>query len=117
MSDFGQIVTELRSWVASSDDHVRAAVEMLIAHEHWLRNGHFTRAAVVVVSNGRFIVWSAARKAFDKGEFDRSSTSELAVLDLAIALGENRYRLTSMGSHNRGIIADAVATAVGRGPR
>lgn len=107
------LITGLRKWTTNHDDHVRAAVELLIAHDYWLRNSRFTRAAVTQAQDGPYIAWSRARVAFDSGEFNRSSTSELAVLDLAITLGENRFKLSHMGTHNSMLIADAVATAVG----
>lgn len=113
MTTLDQLTSELRRWVADRDDHVRAAVELLINHDYWLRNARFTRAAVANAQDGRYIVWRQAREAYDAGEFDRSSTTELAALDLAIALGENRFKLTSMGAHNRRLIADAVSAAVG----
>ena len=41
------------------------------------------------------------------------SSSELAILDLAVALGENRYRLSIMGDVHSRAIAQAVARALG----
>lgn len=114
-TDLERLTSELRRWVANHDDHVRAAVRLLIDHDYWLRNGHFVRAAIVKAEDGRYIIWRQAREAYDAGRFDRSSTAELAVLDLAIALGEDRYKLSCMGSHNRRLIADAVTAAVSLG--
>ena len=37
----------------------------------------------------------------------------MAILDLAVALGENRYRLSIMGTANARMIAAAVARATG----
>jgi hypothetical protein len=42
-----------------------------------------------------------------------ASTSELAILDLAVALGENHYRLPVMSATNARSIATAVARATG----
>lgn len=95
---------------AATDD---LAVELLIEHDYWLRNGRFVRAAVVKASDGRYILWRKAREAFDAGEFDRSSTAEVAILDLAISLGEDRFKLTSLGNFNRKLVASKVAAAVG----
>ena len=39
----------------------------------------------------------------------------MAVLDLAVALGENRYRFSIMGRANSRMIAQAVAHALGEG--
>ena len=40
----------------------------------------------------------------------------MAILDLAVALGENRYRLSVMGAANARSIATAVARATGVTP-
>jgi hypothetical protein len=42
-----------------------------------------------------------------------ASTSEMAILDLAVTLGESRYRLSIMGAANARSITTAVARAVG----
>ncbi len=42
-----------------------------------------------------------------------ASTTEMAVLDLAVALGENRYKFSIMGPANSRMIAQAVARALG----
>jgi hypothetical protein len=108
---FADDLTEgLRAWTASHDPHVRAAVELLIWHEFWLRRQDF-RKACMTVDEDVWIRWREARAFVDSGP--RASTSELAVLDLAVALGENRYRLSSMGSAHSRAIADAVAVACG----
>lgn len=107
------LTADLRQWIANHDPHVQAAVNLLIEHDYWLRTGRFVKAAVVKASDGHYIAWSKAREAYDAGEFDRSSTSELAVLDLAIALGENRFKLTSMGRVNGRSMAQAFASALG----
>ncbi|HET9889690.1 MAG TPA: hypothetical protein VFQ42_04245 [Mycobacterium sp.] len=117
MTDYDKLIAELRRWTADHDDHVRAAVQLLIDHDYWLRTSRFVRAAVVKAEDGRYIIWRKAREAFDAGEFDRSSTTELAVLDLAIALGENRYKLDHMGTANSASIAAAVQVAAGVRPR
>jgi hypothetical protein len=61
-----------------------------------------------------WIDWDAARAFADAGP--GASTSQLAILDLAVALGENRYRLSIMGAANSRSIATAVARAVGEAP-
>jgi hypothetical protein len=104
----------LRAWSAGMDAHVHAAVELLIAHETWLSRRDFLAAAVRVRQPAvAWINWRDAREAFDTGRFDQSSTTERAVLDLAITLGENRYQLHAMGAGNASLIATAVALSVG----
>lgn len=46
MTDFDTLVTGLRSWSANRDQHVRAAVELLIWHETWLRRLDFQEACI-----------------------------------------------------------------------
>ena len=39
MSDFDTLARLLRRWTHNHDSHVRAAVELLIEHETWIRRG------------------------------------------------------------------------------
>jgi hypothetical protein len=114
MPDFDVIVVGLRRWTATHDTHVRGAVELLIEHQIWIRRADFQRACVHDdrASDGTmWIHWRQAREFFDSGP--RGSSSELAILDLTVALGENRYRLSIMGdAHSRAIVR-AVAQALG----
>ena len=111
MSDFDTLVVRLRRWTHSHDPHVRAAVELLIEHETWIRRADFQRACVEHDSREAWINWRKARQFVDAGS--TASTSEMAVLDLAVALGENRYRFSIMGPANSRMIAQAVACALG----
>ena len=111
MADTEALITGLRRWTKDHDAHVRAAVELLTWHEFWLRRQDFIRAAVKRGHGDVWIDWDAARKFVDAGT--KASTSEHAILDLAVALGENRYRLSMMGSAHSQAIADAVRAAVG----
>ncbi len=105
------LVAALRTWTRGHDPHVRAAVELLIEHDFWLRRPDFTRACVHSRRGEAWIDWRAARAFVDAGSV--ASTSEMAILDLAVALGENRYRLSIMGDTHSRWIATAVARAVG----
>ncbi len=107
------LTAALRAWTRDHDPHVRAAVELLIEHDSWLRRADFTRACVHRGGQA-WIDWPAARAFTDEGP--GASTSQLAILDLAVALGENRYRLSIMGAANSRSIATAVARAVGVTP-
>jgi hypothetical protein len=104
----------LRASTRQHDSHVRAAVGLLIEHDFWLRRPDFTRACVHRSGREAWIDWLAARAFIDAAP--GASTSELAILDLAVALGENRYRLSVMGAANSRAIAAAVARAVGEAP-
>ena len=81
----------------------------------WLRRADFTRACIRSAAAGRPVSTGQAARAFaDAGTV--ASTSEMAILDLAVALGENRYRLSIMGAANARSIATAVARAAGVTP-
>ena len=105
------LAARLRAWTRSHDPHVRAAVDLLIDHDVWLRRADFTDACVRSGGGEAWIDWRAAR-AF-AGAGTAASTSEMAILDLTVALGENRYRLSIMGAANSRLIAAAVARAAG----
>ena len=108
------ITAGLRAWTRDHDPHVRAAVGLLIEHDVWLRRADFTRVCVRSRGEEAWIDWRAARAFADAGT--AASTSEMAILDLAVALGENRYRLSIMGAANARSIATAVARAAGVTP-
>jgi hypothetical protein len=114
MSETETLIKHLRAWTRDRDPHVRAAVELLIWHGgggFWLRRQDFVKGAVVRRRGEAWIDWDAAREFADAGV--RASSSEAAILDLAVALGENRYRLSIMGRVHSKAIARAVAQAVG----
>ena len=114
MSDFDTTVRALRRWTDNHDPHIRAAVELLIEHETWIRRADFQRAAVERNAREAWINWRKAREFADAGS--AASTSEMAVLDLAVALGENRYKFSIMGQANSRLIAQAVVRALGEDP-
>lgn len=107
-----QLADALRRWTGK-DDHKRAAEELLIEHGFWLRRTDFLDAALRYDSDdaAALIMWSKAREFLDTEP--RASTTELAVLDLAAALGEDRFQLTAMGRAHRDMVRTAVNTALG----
>ena len=111
------VVSGLRAWTRGHARQVRAAVELLVAHGVWLDRGDF-RAGCVRRATAEYgldwfwIDWRAARAMFDAGGFTPASSTELAVLDLALALAEDRYRLSRMDPASSGLIASAVTAAV-----
>jgi hypothetical protein len=113
MSEFDTLARALRRWTGNHDPHVRAAVDLLIEHETWIRRADFRRACVHADGREAWVSWREAR------EFAESrpvgSTSELAVLDLAVALGENRFKFSIMGPAHSRMMATAVARALGEG--
>jgi len=109
-----QLMRGLREWTGCHDLPVRAAVELLIGHGVWLRREEFLRACVHRTADGHYwIDWDEARAAFDAGELHAASSTEVAVLDFAIALGEDRYRFGFMGETNTRLLVDATARALG----
>lgn len=112
-----ELVQGLRAWSRCHDQHVRAAVELLIVHDVWLRRPEFRACLHTDRTSGGvevWVDWLQLRESFDSGGFTRASSTERAVLDLAIALGTDRYRLYGMGPETGRLIARAVAAAVGR---
>lgn len=105
MTDFETRAPALRKWAATQDAHVRAAADLLLWHEFWIRRRDFARWALVKRSGGILVIsWEQARAFL--GTQPHASTSELAVLDLAVAIGENRYELSQFGdAHARAIVA------------
>lgn len=109
--DTDVLAAQLRAWTREHDPHVRSAVELLIHHGAWWRRADFARARVHRHGREARIDWAAAR--WYVGSGPGGSASELAVLDLAVAAGENRYRLSIMGPAHARLIAAAVAHAAG----
>jgi hypothetical protein len=109
------LAAALRNWTRGHDPHVSAAVELLIGHGTWLRRRDFIRAAVRKNGPEAWIAWMDARAFVDAGT--RASTSEHAILDMAVALGEDHFRFSIMGHANSRLIAQAVARAVGEDQR
>jgi hypothetical protein len=103
---------QLRNWAAG--DQIRsAAVGLLIWHSYWLRRSDFWRAAIEHYPSDRMaaIRWDKAREYLAAGP--SGSASELAVLDIAVTIGENRFRLSGFGPIHRRAVAEAFAAAVG----
>lgn len=109
MTGFSQIATGLRAW-AEGDLIATAAAELLISHETWLRRGDFPAACMDIHEDMSRIRWDDARAFIDRGV--PCSTTELAVLKLAVAIGSDDYRLASMGRANADAIMRAFATAL-----
>jgi hypothetical protein len=111
MPDSVGLATRLRHWTHYHDPHVRAAVELLIEHGYWLRRPDFTGTCVHHDRRQAWVDWPAARTFADAGS--TASGTQMAVLDLAVALGENRYKLSIMGYAHSHMMAAAFAQALG----
>ena len=119
MADLDTLAAGLSRWTKDHDPHVRAAVELLTWHDYWLRRADFAKAAVrwdgtrgATASKGvAWIDWAAAREFADSRP--RASTSEAAILDLAVAIGGNQYKLSQMGDAHAAAIVRAFTQALG----
>ncbi len=121
---FEDLAAGLRGWARSRTAHEQAAVELLIWHETWLRRPDFKGACITQRAAGlvAIINWEEAREFIDRGYTQRgdsrglpASSSQRRLLDLAVALGENMFGLSGMGTVHRWHMAAAFAKACGYG--
>ena len=107
---------DLRRGAAGQSDTRRAAVELLIEHEHWLRHSGFFDAAVQddPERNEALIRWDLAAEFLESGPL--GSTTELAILRLAVALAQDMFDFTVMGQGHRRLVRAAIITAMGGNP-
>lgn len=113
MTDPDTITAGLRA-SATADLHRKAAVELLIGHGFWLRRPDFIRACVAApYSGGAWIRWEKARQYAGSDAPVNAGTHNLAMLDLIVAIGENRYKLFTTGDEDARLIVTAFATALG----
>lgn len=114
-ADTNRVYEALRRGAAVQGEHRRAAVELLIQHEHWLNRADFRHAALTDdPEHGEALIrWDQAAEFLDNGP--RGSTSELAVLRLAVALARDTFDFGVMGHGHRAMIRQALDTALGAG--
>jgi hypothetical protein len=111
MTEFDDLAAGLRAWASGSSNN-EAAVELLIWHETWIRQADFAARCVRTGANGdAWILWAGAADFAESGP--RASSSELAVLNLAVALGEDRFGLSGFGRVHKRKAAEAFAHACG----
>lgn len=110
---FEDLTASLRRWAGNESLHVRAAVELLIWDEGWLRRSGFRKACIRRDRHEDFnwIRWGDARAFCDSGP--RASASELAVLNLAVTLGGDELGVVGFGHAHKRAAAQAFATACG----
>ena len=89
-----------------------AAVELLLWHESWLRREDF-RLACLSASPAVLLDWSAAAN-FLAAAPEGASSSQVAVLEVAIALAEDQFHLAGLGHAHRRAVAQAFAAALGQ---
>jgi hypothetical protein len=118
---FEDLAVGLRGWARSCTRHEQAAAELLIWHETWLRRPDFKEACITQRAPGlvAIINWEQAREFVDRGYSRRgerplpASSSQRRVLDLAVALGEDQFGLSSLGHAHQRAVAQAFAAACG----
>jgi hypothetical protein len=111
MTDFDKTVIALRRWTKDHDPHVKAAVELLIRDAYWLRREDFRAAAVGADAREAWVRWDEAAR-FRTGLDAGASSSQLAILDIAVAIGSDAFRLSRMNDEQAGAIARAFAEAL-----
>jgi hypothetical protein len=118
---FEDLAAGLRGWARGRTAHEQAAVELLIWHETWLRRPDF-KGACITQKAPRLVAridWYEAREFIDWGYARRgeqpvpASSSQRRVLDLAVALGEDRFGLGGLGYAHKRAVAQAFAAACG----
>lgn len=112
----GKLEDMFRRTYRDQDPHRRAAVELLIRHDRWLYVERFRSVAVRVdgADGSAWIDWAAVRSVLEAGEFNYKSSTERAILDLALTLASDRYRLSSMGDATAALVLGAVQMALGQ---
>ena len=111
---YEELVDRVLRWAAGQDPHRQGAVQLLIAHDCWLRRNSFCQRAVHLDGDGRaWIDFAAGRDAFNEGVFDAALPTEIAVLNLALALGTDWYNLDRMDARTSAMVAHAFETACG----
>lgn len=107
---FEGLCADLRAWAAGTPAAV-AAVELLIWKAGWLLRADFTGSCITRNFADRIaaVDWDKARDFHDR--HPTGSTSEMAILDLAITLGQDRFRFASMGHAHRRQVVNAIVTA------
>jgi hypothetical protein len=109
--DLEPLVASLRRWTKGHDPHVRAAVELLIEDGRWLRRQDFTSACLVRDPAETWVNWRKAAE-FTGSHRSSASMTEMAVLEVAVAIGSNRYKLSYMNDDQAAAIVKAFALAL-----
>jgi hypothetical protein len=112
---FEDRVAGLRGWARGGEPEDRAAVELLIWHESWLRRPDFAEACITQYSPGLVarIDWHKAG-IFAAGRPRAASTSQMAILDVAVTLGQREESwLRFRGDKHAEAVVTAIASAMG----
>ncbi len=103
------LADRLRDW-ARDDTHNKAAVELLIAHDFWLHQKDFIKAAVDQDPDFARIYWHRAE---DFAQTTATASNPmLAVLRMAALIGGDTARLATLDRANRELVVKALADAL-----
>lgn len=112
MAELEELTAGLRRLAEQQDAHQRAALELILWHDFWLRRPDFLEACVRTYGATPAILWSRAR------EFAESnlacSSSQLTILRVAVAIGANDFGFSGLGHIHSYKVAEAFATALGQ---
>jgi hypothetical protein len=103
----------LHEWASAHDNRVRAAVELLIEHDHWLWDEAFVKRCLF--ADGRLPAISFdAVLCFHDGDGDPvGSESQVAILRVIADIGSGRWGIDTMDIRNRERVSSAVTRAAG----
>jgi hypothetical protein len=113
MPDFDELAAGLRRKAASRNDRERAAVELLIWHETFLRRRDFFEAAVGIAGDDYYVSWSRAARFAEHA--NGVSSSQRTVLNLAAWIATDPLGLSRLGHMHAYKAAEALAHALGQG--
>ena len=110
MPDFA---ARLHATLPHLDAPERAATELILWHEYWLRRSDFTRECVRTTNrtSGLTVIAWAKTGGFLAGN-PQCSSSELAVLQLADFIAVDPFRMSNFGHAHRQAAVDAFAAAL-----
>lgn len=118
---FSVLVDALRN-NQDKERHQKAAEEVLISHEHWLRCEPFVRAAVLYAEfdNAAIVVWRAAQKFARErlspaaAEPVLAAAADRAMLDFAVALGADHFKTAELGKAHMAIMRSGALAVLTR---
>lgn len=110
MPDFEELAEGLRREAAGHDDRERAAAELLIWHETFMRRRDFFEAAVAIRGDAYYVSWDRARRFAEHAP--GVSTSQRTVLELAAWIATDPLGLSRLGHVHGYKAAEALASAL-----
>ena len=111
MPDFEELAAGLRRGAGAGGDRERAAVELLIWHETFMRRRDFFEAAIGIQGDAYRISWARARRFAEHAT--GVSTSQRTVLELAAWIATDPLGLSRLGYMHTYRAAEALAASLG----